>query len=160
MWDLHVNVLVHVDQKGAFLSFKAPGPDVCTTGAKENTLTSCSPRLEYIRKRWKYCCRWRPWSDTSFLSNCRTASRRWSLRVALGSACCPGPARGICVLKISYFMQVLNSSVSNRKNIKTFVVMSFHLAQNCHKKIKKKCKICIQRLLPTILCRYQSLALN
>ena len=50
------------------------------------TLTSGVPRFRYMRKRWKYCCRWRPCSDTSFRSRVNTALRMWSLRVALGSA--------------------------------------------------------------------------
>ena len=49
-------------------------------------LTSATPRLEYMRKRWKYCWRWRPCSETSFFSRFNTANSRWSLSVALGSA--------------------------------------------------------------------------
>lgn len=52
----------------------------------KESLTSGVPRLRYMRKRWKYCCRCRPCSDTSLRSSASTAFRMWSLRVPLGSA--------------------------------------------------------------------------
>lgn len=47
-------------------------------------MTLCSlPRFAYMTKRLKYCCRWRPCSETSLLSRLRTALNRWSLRLRL-----------------------------------------------------------------------------
>lgn len=40
------------------------------------------PRLAYMTKRLKYCCRWRPCSETSRLSRLSTALSRWSLRLS------------------------------------------------------------------------------
>lgn len=45
---------------------------------------NCSlPRLAYMTKRLKYCCRWRPCSDTSLLSRLSTARNKCSLRLKL-----------------------------------------------------------------------------
>ncbi len=41
------------------------------------------PRLAYMTKRLKYCCRWRPCSDTSLLSRLSTARNKCSLKLKL-----------------------------------------------------------------------------
>lgn len=41
------------------------------------------PRLAYMTKRLKYCCRWRPCSDTSLRNRLSTARNKWSLRLRL-----------------------------------------------------------------------------
>ena len=48
--------------------------------------TSGGPIIEYMRKKWKYCCRWRPCSGTSFFNRPSTAVKIWSLSVALLSS--------------------------------------------------------------------------
>lgn len=48
--------------------------------------TSGGPIIEYMRKKWKYCCKWRPCSGTSFFNRPSTAVNIWSLSVALLSS--------------------------------------------------------------------------
>ena len=48
--------------------------------------TSGGPIIEYMRKKWKYCCKWRPCSGTSFFNRPSTAVKIWSLSVALLSS--------------------------------------------------------------------------
>ena len=48
--------------------------------------TSGDPIIEYMRKKWKYCCKWRPCSGTSFFNRPSTAVKIWSLSVALLSS--------------------------------------------------------------------------
>lgn len=43
----------------------------------------CLPRLAYITNRLKYCCKWRPCSDTSLLRRFSTALSKWSLKLKL-----------------------------------------------------------------------------
>lgn len=68
------------------------------------------PRLAYMTKRLKYCCRWRPCSETSRLSRLSTALNRWSLRLRLSQPWCAS-GRG----KTRQVRQ-LQGSILNRKS--------------------------------------------
>lgn len=60
-----------------------------TDAHDRSAIAVCSlPRLAYMTKRLKYCCRWRPCSETSLLRRLSTALKRWSLRLRLSQPWC------------------------------------------------------------------------
>lgn len=55
----------------------------CITVSSVKVCVICLPRLAYITNRLKYCCKWRPCSDTSLLRRFSTALSKWSLKLKL-----------------------------------------------------------------------------